>query len=241
MSATPTSVSPGPTSTPPLVSPANPQLLKIKIDALPESLIQVLMLQNIGALELTSMTRYDMIDGVETIYQPIKDVQSVASNYNIKNVVDTSSPAFTGNAGYEKLFGWTEFDKDMATGQTAPRPIEYSFMNDELGFNVDPTSLGVNEVLEVEVMDFDPDYYNYFDDDILDSVQQNRNFYTADYQRKEAWGMENFINVNDDTYNDSSGTNGVGFFDFPRGIVYVDPAEYNSLRDAASDTGGLDL
>lgn len=256
MAATPTDSGSGATSSASSVSPANPDLLTIKLETLPEELIATLMLQNLGALELTSMTRYDMIDGIETIYQPIQDVSDVAKEYSPSNIVNSNPPVFIGDSGYTSV-NWTSYNKDLETGKTDVKPMEYSFMKDVLGINVNQLDIGVNEIVEVEVMSFDPGWTNYTDKSTLLS----NNEYVTAYHGKDGtaqtstvspeWstrGVESFANVNIRTLSDENkitlsemqdGTVSIqGFPDTnnhyyrPQHIVSVDVDEYKTWEES---------
>lgn len=239
MSATPTDSGNGTTSTASDVSPANPELIKIKLDTLPEELIATLMLQNMGALELTSLTRYDMVDGIETIYQPIKDIEDVARTYSPSKIVNSNPPIWTGDAGYTP-FNWTSFniDKDLKT--PVAKPMEYSLMEDAIGVNIPDSDLGVNEVVEIEVMNTDPGWHNYTSRTNLLSKDDTA---TANWSSASNWdtsGTESFANVNKDTVSQVAGaavaSSGEAFspgdiskanhFFQPQGIVHVAEEEY---------------
>jgi hypothetical protein len=243
MSATPTDSGNGATSTASDVSPANPELIKIKLDTLPEELIATLMLQNMGALELTSMTRYDMIDGIETIYQPIKDIEDVSKTYAPSKIVNSNPPIWTGDAGYTP-FNWTSFNMDKDLKTPVQKPMEYSTTADAIGINIPDADLGVNEIVEIEIMSTDPGYHNYTSRSNL--LSQDKTV-TANWSSSSNWdtsGTESFAHVNKDTLSQVAGApvassgeafspgdvNKANHFFQPQHIVHVDEKEYESLE-----------
>jgi len=54
------------------------------------ALITDLLFEDIGATELSNISRYDLIDGQNVIYEPIKNLSTVRREFNPNNIVSTS-------------------------------------------------------------------------------------------------------------------------------------------------------
>jgi predicted nicotinamide N-methyase len=54
------------------------------------ALLQDLLFEDISATELANISRTDLIDGQEVIYEPIKNLSSVRQEFNPNNVVATA-------------------------------------------------------------------------------------------------------------------------------------------------------
>lgn len=54
------------------------------------ALIQDLLFEDIGAVELANISRTDLIDGQEVLYSPIKNLSSVRREFNPNNIIATS-------------------------------------------------------------------------------------------------------------------------------------------------------
>ena len=59
-------------------------------DAVEIALIQDLLYEDIGATELSNISRSDLIDGQETIYAPIKNLPAVRREWNPNTIVSTA-------------------------------------------------------------------------------------------------------------------------------------------------------
>jgi hypothetical protein len=72
------------------------------------ALMQDLLFENIGSVELANISRSDLIDGQETIYSPITNLSSVRREFNPNNIILTSS-----NNDYFTRFGINIFSKTI--------------------------------------------------------------------------------------------------------------------------------
>ncbi len=54
------------------------------------ALISDLLFEDIGATELSNISRYDLIDGQSVIYEPIKNLSTIRQEFNPNNIVSTS-------------------------------------------------------------------------------------------------------------------------------------------------------
>lgn len=72
------------------------------------ALMQDLLFEDIGAVELANISRSDLIDGQETIYSPIKNLATVRREFNPNNIILTAS-----NNDYFTRFGIDLFAKTI--------------------------------------------------------------------------------------------------------------------------------
>lgn len=73
------------------IKTADPDIVAIKQEALPPVAMEQLILQKIGGTELIMHARHDTVDGQSVLYQPIKDVDFLASIYSPKLITGFSS------------------------------------------------------------------------------------------------------------------------------------------------------
>lgn len=81
------------------VKSATPDIILVDQNDLPIDLILKLTLEKIGAQELISLVRHDIVNGQNVIYQPIKNMSDLAISYNPQNIINIpdSSDAFFKN------------------------------------------------------------------------------------------------------------------------------------------------
>lgn len=96
--STPPSVSSS-RSTPPKVKVADPDRVLFDNSLTPVDIIPALFLEDIGAQELITISRHDLVNGQSLIYRPIKNLQSLAKRFGSKNLVlvQGSSETFFNN------------------------------------------------------------------------------------------------------------------------------------------------
>jgi hypothetical protein len=66
---------------------ASPDIILVDQDDIPVDLILSLTLEKIGAQELITIARHDIVNGQNIIYQPIKNISDVAIAYNPQNMI----------------------------------------------------------------------------------------------------------------------------------------------------------
>lgn len=71
-------------------------------------LLQDLLFEDIGAVELANISRTDLIDGQETIYSPIKNLSTIRRDFNPNNIILTAY-----NNDYFTRFGINIFQKTV--------------------------------------------------------------------------------------------------------------------------------
>lgn len=101
------------------------------------ALMQDLLFEDIGAVELANISRTDLIDGQQTIYSPIKNLSTVRREFNPNNIILTTS-----NNDY-----FTRFGIDLTT-KTIYEP--YFDENGDLVIEIDGLVSG--EEIEVEIL-----------------------------------------------------------------------------------------
>lgn len=72
------------------IKEAPSDIIQFDNDSVEIALLQDLLFEDIGATELANISRTDLIDGQEVIYEPIKNLSSVRQEFNPNNVVATA-------------------------------------------------------------------------------------------------------------------------------------------------------
>lgn len=72
------------------IKEAPSDIIQFDEDSIEIALLQDLLFEDIGATELANISRSDLIDGQNVIYEPIKNLSSVRQEFNPNNVVATS-------------------------------------------------------------------------------------------------------------------------------------------------------
>lgn len=69
------------------IKAATPDILITDSDILPETLMASLIFENIGGQELLTVTRHDLVNGQNIVYQPIVNLSDISLRYNSKNII----------------------------------------------------------------------------------------------------------------------------------------------------------
>lgn len=69
------------------VKPATPDLILFDDETTPIETMTDLIFEDIGGQEIINIARNDMLNGVEFLYQPIKNITSLYLQYNPQNVL----------------------------------------------------------------------------------------------------------------------------------------------------------
>lgn len=72
------------------IKPAPTDIIQFNDDAIDIALIQDLLYEDIGAVELANISRTDLIDGQDVLYSPIRNLSSVRREFNPNNIIATS-------------------------------------------------------------------------------------------------------------------------------------------------------
>lgn len=81
----------------PDIKVATPDLQIFSDELVPIEIMTDLIFENIGGQELIDISRHDLVNGQDVIYQPIKNVSSIYFAYNPQNMIrlqDTSESYF---------------------------------------------------------------------------------------------------------------------------------------------------
>lgn len=76
---------------------ASPDLIIIKDDMLTIDTMTDLVFENIGGHELINVSRHDLVNGIDVLYQPIKNLSTLYLQYNPENILrlqDTTQSYF---------------------------------------------------------------------------------------------------------------------------------------------------
>lgn len=69
------------------IKPATPDLVLFKDEAMPIELMADLIFEDIGGREIINIARNDMLNGIDLLYTPIKNLTSLYLQYNPQNVL----------------------------------------------------------------------------------------------------------------------------------------------------------
>jgi hypothetical protein len=109
-------------------------------------LLQDLVFEDIGAVELANISRTDLIDGQETIYSPIKNLSTVRREFNPNNIILTSY-----NNDYFTRFGIDIFKRTVYEpyfDENGDLVIEIDDLSDEEEIQVQVLSDGTISVVD---------------------------------------------------------------------------------------------
>jgi hypothetical protein len=126
---------------------ATPDIILIKDEAIAAQIMTDLIFQDIGGQEIINIARNDMINGQNVIYQPIKNITSLFSQYNPQNILSLQRT----DRDYFKNFAISLKDK------LPEWPYIYVLDNGDLVIEVDnmlpSESIEVQTVSNVTVLD----------------------------------------------------------------------------------------
>lgn len=69
------------------IKPATPDLILFDEESMPIETMTDLIFEDIGGREIINIARNDMLNGVEFLYQPIKNITSLYLQYNPQNIL----------------------------------------------------------------------------------------------------------------------------------------------------------
>jgi hypothetical protein len=144
-----TSSTPAPPPVPPLpsftrmtapdknIKPAPSDIIQFDESSVDIALIQDLLFEDIGAVELANISRTDLIDGQEVMYSPIKNLSSVRREFNPNNIIATS---------YATDF-FSRFGIDLIS-----RGIYEPYFDEDGNLIVEIETVGDGEEIQVQVL-----------------------------------------------------------------------------------------
>lgn len=147
-SSAPSSPAPPPPPSPILPNfrsmPANFAIKQAPIDTVvfddttfPPAMLEDLMYEDIGGIELANMSRSDLIDGQEVSYAPIKNLSSLRRRFNPNNII--SSATSSGN-------NFSKFSIDLIS-----RGINIPYLDSDGNLVIEIDEVHENEIIDVEI------------------------------------------------------------------------------------------
>lgn len=112
-------------------------IIQFDNDAVDIALIQQLLFEDIGAVELANISRSDLIDGQPAIYTPIANLSTVNREFNPNNIVATSN-----NLDYFSRFGL-----DLSS-----RGIHAPYFNENGDLVIEVDTVYDGEEIQVEIL-----------------------------------------------------------------------------------------
>lgn len=129
------------------VKVATPDLFVFKDEVVPIETMTDLLFEDIGGYELITISRNDIINGQNIIYQPIKNLQSIFLQYNPQNIVslqDTSDMFFKNYP--------IKFEKSIPETGTGPNG-EIVYIDPDTGdLVINVTNLESDEQIDVQIL-----------------------------------------------------------------------------------------
>lgn len=84
-----------PSGTTPAVKIASPDIMLGRDESVPIEIMTDLIFEDIGGQEIINIARTDLVNGQHVIYQPIKNLLDINSQYNSKNILSLENTADT--------------------------------------------------------------------------------------------------------------------------------------------------
>lgn len=119
------------------IKPAPSDIIQFDDNAVDIALIQDLLYEDIGAVELANISRTDLIDGQDVLYSPIKNLSSVRREFNPNNIIATSY-----SSDYFSRFGI-----DLSA-----RGINEPYFDEDGNLIIEIDTVGEGEEIQVQVL-----------------------------------------------------------------------------------------
>lgn len=100
------------------------------------ALITDLLFEDIGATELSNISRSDLVDGVDVIYAPIKNLPIIRKDYDPRNIIATSTPDY-----------FSRFAIDLSV-----RGVVEPYFDDSGNLVVEIETVEDNEEIQIQVL-----------------------------------------------------------------------------------------
>lgn len=149
VNATPNSpaVQGGASTTQSSVKKAEPDKILISSQSIPVDAIPQLLLENLGAHELMSISRHDMVNGQSVSYRPIKNLSELANAFGPQTLVALQTPGNVIFNNFSIRLG--EHVPDVGTGPLGE--IVY-VEKDSRNLIVNVFNMAEDEQVEVEIL-----------------------------------------------------------------------------------------
>ena len=126
---------------------ATPDLILFDDSSVPIEVMSDLIFENIGGQELINISRNDMVNGQDVIYQPIKNLTTLYLQYNPQNVLALQNTS----AAYFKNFP-IKLENKIPNVGTGPNG-EIVYIDPETGnIVINVINLEKDEVVEVQIL-----------------------------------------------------------------------------------------
>lgn len=79
----------------PSVKPATPDIMIGRDELVPIEIMTNLIFEDIGGQEIINIARADLVNGQNIVYQPIKNLSEINSQYNTKNIISLENTSET--------------------------------------------------------------------------------------------------------------------------------------------------
>jgi hypothetical protein len=103
----------------------------------PPAMLEDLMYEDIGGIELANMSRSDLIDGQDVSYTPIKNLSSLRRRFNPNNIISSSTSS--GN-------NFSKFSIDLIS-----RGMNVPYLDYDGNLVIEIDEVHENEVIDVEI------------------------------------------------------------------------------------------
>jgi hypothetical protein len=131
----------------PDVKIATPDLILFSDSTVPIELMSDLIFENIGGQELINISRTDMLNGTDVLYQPIKNASSLQYQYNPQNILNLQN----GSNTYFKNFSIKFEEKIPVVGNgILGSPVYLDSVTGNLV--IDLVNLNDDEQIEVHII-----------------------------------------------------------------------------------------
>ena len=119
------------------IKPASSDIIQFDDNSVDIALMQDLLYEDIGAVELANISRSDLIDGQNVLYSPIRNLSSVRRQFNPNNIIATSY-----STDYFSRFGI-----DLIT-----RGIYEPYFDEDGNLVVEVDNVGEGEEIQVQIL-----------------------------------------------------------------------------------------
>jgi hypothetical protein len=131
----------------PSIKVATPDLVLFDNASVPVEVMSDLIFENIGGQELINISRNDMVNGQDVVYQPIKNLTALYLQYNPQNVLALQNTSAT----YFKNFP-IKLENKIPNVGTGPNG-EIVYLEEETGnIIINVINLEKDEVVEIQIL-----------------------------------------------------------------------------------------
>jgi hypothetical protein len=131
----------------PDVKVATPDLILFDDSLVPIDVMSELLFESIGGQELINVSRTDMLNGSDVLYQPIKNISSLQYQYNPQNILGLQS----GSNTYFKNFT-IKFEEKVPTVGNGPDGSPVYIDQSTGNLVIDVVNLSTDEKIEVQIV-----------------------------------------------------------------------------------------